>query len=67
MGVGWTVSLGLVVLHLEWISNEVLPYCTGKYIQSLVIEDDGIQYEKKNVYVCRTGSLGCTAESDRTL
>ena len=26
------------LLHLEWMSNEVLLYSTGKYIQSLVIE-----------------------------
>ena len=37
---GWTESLGLVDanLHLEWISNEVLLYSTGNYIQSLGIE-----------------------------
>ena len=29
------------LLHLEWISNEVLLYCTGHYIQSLGIEHDG--------------------------
>ena len=30
------------LLHLEWTSNEVLLYSTGNYIQSLVIEHDGI-------------------------
>ena len=32
--VGWTGSLGLIDedLHLEWISNEILLYSTGKYI-----------------------------------
>ena len=42
-GVGWTGSLGLVGvnLHLEWISNEVLLYSTGIYIQSLGIDHDG--------------------------
>ena len=29
------------LLHLQWISNEVLLYCTGNYIQSLGIEHDG--------------------------
>ena len=29
------------LLHLEWISNEVLMYSTGNYIQSLLIEHDG--------------------------
>ena len=28
------------LLHLEWISNEVLLYITGNYIQSLVMEHD---------------------------
>ena len=30
------------LLHSEWISNEVLLYSTGSYIQSLGIEHDGI-------------------------
>ena len=29
------------LLHLEWISNEVLLHSTGSYIQSLGIEHDG--------------------------
>ena len=29
------------LLHLEWISNEVLLYSTGNYIQSLGVEHDG--------------------------
>ena len=29
------------LLHLEWISNEVLLYSTGNAIQSLGIEHDG--------------------------
>ena len=29
------------LLHLEWISNEVLLYSTANYIQSLVIEHNG--------------------------
>ena len=29
------------LLHLEWISNEILPYSTGNYMQLLVIEHDG--------------------------
>ena len=29
------------LLHLEWISNEVLLYRTGNYAQPLVIEHDG--------------------------
>ena len=29
------------LLHLDWISNEILLYSTGNYIQSLEIEHDG--------------------------
>ena len=29
------------LLHLEWISTEVLQYSTGSYIQSLGIDHDG--------------------------
>ena len=29
------------LLHLEWISSEVLLYSTGNYIQSLGIEHNG--------------------------
>ena len=29
------------LLHLEWISNEVLLYCTSNYVQSFVMENDG--------------------------
>ena len=32
--VGWTGSLGLIeaLFYLEWVSNEILLYCTGNYI-----------------------------------
>ena len=29
------------LLPLEWISNEILLYSTGNYVQSLVLEHDG--------------------------
>ena len=29
------------LLHLDWLSNEILLYSTGNYIQSLVMEHDG--------------------------
>ena len=54
------------LFHLGWISNEVLLYSTGSYIQSLGTEHDGRQYEKKNVYICMTGSLCYTAENVTT-
>ena len=40
------------ILYLEWISNVILLYDTGKYIYSLVMEHDGGKHEKKNTYVC---------------
>ena len=40
------------LLRLEWISNDVLLYNTGNYIQSPGIEYDGRKYEIKNVCVC---------------
>ena len=50
------------LLHLEWISNEVLLCAPGTYIQSLGIEKDGRECETKNVYISAAGSLGCAAE-----
>ena len=35
------------LLHLEWISYEVLLYSTGKYIQSLGIDHNGKEYQKE--------------------
>ena len=29
------------LLHLEWISHEILLYSTGNYIYSLMMEHDG--------------------------
>ena len=43
-GSGMDVEFGVgrcKLSHLEWISNEVLLYSTGTYIQSLGIEHDG--------------------------
>ena len=56
------------LLHLEWISNEVLRYSTGKYIQSLGIEHNGRACEENMcMYVCMTGLLCCAAEIYTTL
>ena len=41
-GMDWEFGVSRCkLLHLGWISNEVLLYSTGSYIQSLVIEHDG--------------------------
>ena len=53
---GWGVGSGVdgmfgvrtwKLLHLEWISNGVLLYSKGNYVQSLELEQDGRQYIKK--------------------
>ena len=63
----WEFGVGKCKLfHLEWIRNEVLLYSTGNYIQSLGREHDGRSLDKKNVYMCVTGSLCSTAEIDTT-
>ena len=42
------------LIYLEWISNEVLLQRTSNYSQSLLIEHDGRQQEKKSV--CMSGN-----------
>ena len=46
-GVGWRSRMDwefgvsrFILLHLEWMSSEVLLYITENYIQSLLIEHD---------------------------
>ena len=53
--------------HREWRSHAVLLSSPGNSMQSLGIDQDGRYYEKKNIYICMTGSLCCTAEMDTTL
>ena len=63
-GSGVDGEFGVIkLLDLEWISNEVLLYSTGNYIQCFGIAHDGRGYKKGNVYVqdwvsllsCRNG------------
>ena len=53
------------LLHLEWINTKVLLDSTGNSIQYPVINHNGKEY--KNVYICITESLCCTAEINTTL
>ena len=39
------------LLHLEWLSNVVLLCSTRNYVQSLGLEHNGIQCEKKSIYM----------------
>ena len=42
-GMDWEFEISRCkLLHLEWISNEVLLYSTGNYIQSLVIKHENL-------------------------
>ena len=50
------------LLHLEGLSNGVLPYSTGNYIQYLGTDHDGRKYRKRNGHICVTGSLRCVVE-----
>ena len=54
------------LLYIEWINNKVLLYSTGNYIQYPVIKHNGKEYEK-DVCICITESLCCTAEINVTL
>jgi len=41
-GMDWEFGVSRYkLLHLEWISNEILLYSTGNYIKSFVMEHDG--------------------------
>ena len=53
------------LLYIEWI-NKVLLYITGNYIQYPMINHNRKEY-KKNVHICITESLCCTAEINTTL
>ena len=52
---GWKgLEFGVTACRLlcwEWVSSEILLYSTGTCIQALVMEPDGGECEKKNVYV----------------
>ena len=42
-GMDWKYGVNRYkLLHLEWMSHVVLRYSTGNYIQSLVIEHEGV-------------------------
>ena len=59
-GLDWEFWVNICeLLHLEWISNEILLY-KGNYIQSVVLEGDGDNVRKR---MC--GLLCCTAEIHR--
>ena len=54
-GMDWNFGGGRCkVLHLEWMSNEILLYSTRNYIQSFAMEHDG---EKGCMCMCNWATL----------
>ena len=53
--------------HFEWISNEILLYSTGNYIQFLGNRTWWKIIWEKNVCIYMTGSLCCIAEIFKTV
>ena len=39
------------LVYMDWISNKVLLCSTGNYIQYLVINHNGKEYEKEYIYI----------------
>ena len=67
-GMEWEVGVSRrKLLYIECINNKVLLYSTENYIQYPMINHNGREYFKKNVYICITESLCCTAEINTTL
>ena len=66
-GMNWEFEVSInrcKLLRLECINNKVLLYNTGNYMQSPEINRNEKEYIKtKNVYMCITESLCCTAET----
>ena len=58
------------LLYLKEITNKDLLYSIGNYIQYLVINHNGKEYEKEyiyiHVYICITESLCCAPETNTT-
>ena len=68
-GMNWEFEVDICkLLLLGWMNSKVLLYSTGNYIQSPGrIFHNGKEYFTKNVYMCKTVSLCCTAEIGTTL
>ena len=65
-GMDWGFGVSRCKLsHLKWISNEVLLYSTGNYMQSPRINHNGKERKKEYVCKCITESFCCTAEINR--
>ena len=51
-GMDWEFGISRCkLLHIEWMTNKVLLYSTGDYIQYLVINYNGKEYKKNIIYI----------------
>ena len=51
-GMDWEFGISRCKLsYIEWISDKVLLYNTGNYIQCPVINHNGKEYEKDYIYI----------------
>ena len=51
-GMDWEFGISRCkVLYTEWMNNKVLLHSTGNYIQYLVINHNGKEYEKEYIYI----------------
>ena len=66
-GMEWEVGVSRCkLLYREWINNKVLLYSTENYIQYPMISHNGKEF-LKNIYICITESLCCTAVINKAL
>ena len=51
-GMEWEAGVSRCnLLYIEWINNKALLYSTGNYIQYPMINHNGKEYYKQNIYV----------------
>ena len=55
------------MLMMVKINHMILLCSTENYIQIPVINQNGEEYKKKDVYICKMESLCCAAEINATL
>jgi len=60
MGLIWGLARGKL-LYTGWINSNILLYRTSNYIQYLVTDNKGKEYER-NIQLCISESLYCTEE-----
>ena len=64
----WGFGTGIcTLLYIDWINNGDLLYSTGKSTGYSVIIYTTKNLKKKDMYICITESLCCTAEIITTL